>query len=131
MGVFLAFGFAFEGRSDDFGGGDLLLVGDVGCGARAAIAGVDQLNGAHCGDQRDGGDLEQTLGLLDLGFLQAQPIALHGAEDLFDAPAQPVQPHDFLRGGKCVGLPDDLQRGQQPPDDRLVAGGRRNFAHFQ
>ena len=32
MGVFLAFGFAFEGRSDDFGGGDLLFVGDVGCG---------------------------------------------------------------------------------------------------
>jgi hypothetical protein len=50
MAVFLAFGFAFLGRADGFGGGPQCGIDHVGGRLWAVVAGVHQLNSStHCG----------------------------------------------------------------------------------
>src|SRR5882757_3372945 len=130
MQILLALGLAFECRADRFGGGDEIIVGDIGCGSAASISGVNQLNGARGRDQRDRGELEQARSFLNLRLLQAQPVALHGAEDLFDTPPPPIQLHDLVGGGELVWLAANRHRGEQTPDDRIVAFGRIDLVDF-
>src|SRR5215510_1884751 len=85
IGVPLACGVSFEGRANGFSGDDDVLIDDVGCRAPAAIPGVDELDCACCGYNSNGGKLEQPCRLRDLSVLQAQSVALHGAEHLLDA----------------------------------------------
>src|ERR1700737_3105622 len=70
MRILLAPSVAFECRTDYFGGGDEVIVGDIRCGSAASISGVNQLNGARGRDQRDRGELEQARSLLNLRLLQ-------------------------------------------------------------
>src|SRR5215216_4628638 len=130
MRIFLARGGAFERRPDGLCGGDEVFVGDIRRGARTSISGVHELDSAGRSRQCDSGEIEQARSVLDLRFLQAQTIALHGAEHLLDAPAQPIELYDLLCGGEFVRLPGDRQRGQQSPYDRLVAVRRICLAHL-
>src|ERR1700716_542114 len=131
MTVLLARGVSFERRADSFGGGDEAVIGDIGCRPRAAIPGVDELDCARCGHKSDSGDLEQPSRLRDLSFLQAQPVALHRAEHLFDPPAQPIEAHDLLGGGEFVRFSRHRQGGEQSPSDRSLALWRLDLAHLE
>src|SRR5216683_1396402 len=130
MRILLALSLAFECRADRFGGSDEIIVGDIRCRSAASISGVDQLNGARGRYQRDRGELEQARSFLDLRLLQAQPVAFHGAEGLLDAPPQPIQLHDLVGGGELVRLAANRHRGEQTPDDRIVAFGRIDLVDF-
>src|SRR6202163_3650201 len=130
MRVLLACSLAFERRPDSFGSDNDVLIGDIGCGPRTSIPCVDELDRARRGSERDSGEVEQARSILDLGFLQAQPITLRGAEHLLDTPAQPIETHDLLCGGELVRLACDRQRREQSPCDGLVALRRIYLAHL-
>jgi len=86
MRVLLAGGFAFQSLTDGLGGRLELRVEDIAGGARAAVAGVHQLDRAHRAHQGRGGELEEVIAALKLALLKAQAIALQAPEDLFDTP---------------------------------------------
>ena len=88
------------------GGIDDVLIGDVSRRPRAAIAGVDELDCARGGHERDGGEIKQSGSWAPRsGFLQAQPVALHGTEYLLNPPTQPIKAHDLLSSGELSASP--------------------------
>ncbi len=120
MRVLLLRRLAFQRRADGLCRRDEGGIGDITGRARAAVAGIDQLDGAHRRAEADGGQLEQALGIAQLHIGQTKAVALQRPEGLFDAPAQTIQPDHF--GGLLGGLGG--QCGEQPPADRRGAGGR-------
>ncbi len=62
MGILLTRGFAFEGCGNGFGGRQQGGIDDIGRGARAAITGIDQLQGAGGRGEADQSQLEQPSG---------------------------------------------------------------------
>ncbi|HEY0375389.1 MAG TPA: hypothetical protein VGC87_00365, partial [Pyrinomonadaceae bacterium] len=100
MGIVLPRGLAFQPWADGIDSRQQGGIDDVGCGPRAAITGVDQLQRAGGRDESDQSQLEQPAGLLHLGFLQAHAVAFQGAEDLFNPSAQLVKSYDLLRLGR-------------------------------
>ena len=124
MGVFLARCATFEGRTNGVCGGDERWISDIGCGSRAAVSRIDELDGSHRGRESNGGEVEQARGILNLGFLQAEAVALHAAEHLLDAPAQAIEPHDVACGSELVGFTNNRQGREQAPDVRIFALGR-------
>ncbi len=76
VGVLLAFGFAFERLADSGDGLDLAFVDDVGSGARAAVAGVGELENARRRHEGESGEIEQPRSGFDLRALEgAQAVA--------------------------------------------------------
>ena len=125
MGVLLPLRLAFEGLADGGDGLDLPFVDDVGGGARAAVAGVGELQDAGGRDQRQSGEVgEQPRSGLDLSAFQRQTVAFEHAEHFLDAPAQAIEADDF------EGIFDafDRQRRQQAPPHRLNALGGIDLA---
>ncbi len=122
----MPFGTAFETFGDASERACECDVDDIAGGARTAISSIDELDGAGCGNQSEGGEIEHAFRIDDLAVLERQPIALESPEQLLDAPAQAIELHDFvgLRGGA------DLMRRVQAPMQRRLAGGRIDFARL-
>ena len=120
MGVFLLGGRAFEFARQSIECDSKTIVDDIACWARAAISGIDQLECADGGGERNCGEVEQALGINNLGVLEREPVALERSEQLFDAPTQAIKVHDLLSVGGAV----DRMSGQQPPQQRGLAGRR-------
>jgi hypothetical protein len=59
MWILLASCFSFKRRADGFGSNDEILIGDVGCRARASVPRINKLDGAHRSNQRDGSSLNK------------------------------------------------------------------------
>ncbi len=76
--------------------------------------------------QGQGRQAEYPHGVAHLGVLQAQAVALQGAEHLFDAPTQAVQAHHLLGRFGAV----HRQGGRQSPYERLDAGRRVRLANL-
>lgn len=111
MRVLLAQCLAFERFADGAGGRQYGVIDNVGCRPRAAISGIHQLENADCRLKRQRSKVEQARRSLDLAVFKCQSVAFHQAEDLFDAPAQPVEPDDVQGLFRCVrGL-----GGEKPP----------------
>jgi hypothetical protein len=70
----LAHRFALKRRANGFGRTNKIFIGDVQRRTRTSVPRVNELNGTHRGGQRDGRQLEQARGFLDLGFFQPQSI---------------------------------------------------------
>ena len=100
------------------------IVDNIACWARAAISGVDQLERADGGGERNCGEVEQALGIDNLGVLEREPVALERPEQLLDPPTQAIKVHDLFSVGGAV----DRMSGQQPPQQRGLARWRRDFA---
>ena len=62
MGILLTRGFAFKGCGNGFGGRQQVGINDIGGGPRAAITGIDQLQGAGGRGEADQSQLEQPSG---------------------------------------------------------------------
>ena len=105
MRVLLARRFALKRRANGFGRTNEIFIGDIQCRTRTSVARINKLNSTHRGGQRNGRQLEQARGFLDLGFFQPQSIGFHRPEDLFNSPPQPVEADDFLCGDKFVNNP--------------------------
>ncbi len=91
-----------------------------GRGRLGAVAGAHQLHDAGRRNGGEKGQLDKGGSALDLAGLDVEPLALEGPEQLLDVPAPAIPLDDFqggLRGVDGVG-------GQQPPMQRLGAGGR-------
>ena len=86
MRILLTLGLAFESRTDDFGGVEDDVIGDVGSRALAAVASIDKLHGSDTGAKGERGELEQAVGGLDLDVRQPHAIGLERAEGLLDTP---------------------------------------------
>src|SRR5207247_10115462 len=128
--IFLARSLAFESRSNCLSGADEIRIGDFACRSSTPIPRIHELNSSRGSYKRDCSKLEQARSIIDLSFLQAQPIALGSAEHLLDTPAQPIESYDILCCSKFVRLSANRQRGQQSPNDRLATAGRICLAYF-
>jgi hypothetical protein len=116
MRVLLLGRLAFQGRVDgpqdvDLGGRE----GDQGGLIGLPVARLKELEGHRRGLGRDGGELEQALGLGDLGVLQSQALLLEKSEKLLDQPALAVPVDD---PPSCHDIRERMS-GQQAPADRL------------
>ena len=86
--------------------------------ARAAVAGVNELDGPDRTGQSDGREVEHAFRIDDLAVVQRETIALERAEDLLDAPAQAIQLHNLF-GLRRAG---DGVSGKQAPVQRGFTG---------
>jgi hypothetical protein len=111
----LAHRFALKRRANGFGRTNKIFIGDVQRRTRTSVPRVNELNGTHRGGQRDGRQLEQARGFLDLGFFQPQSIRFHRPEDLFNSPPQSGKAHDVRGRGEFVNSSTNRQCGQQLP----------------
>ena len=106
MRVFLPLGAAFQRGRYRCCSFDVLGLDDVGGGARAAVAGIDELDDARSGDEAERSEIEQAAGSLELALLDVETVFLQNPEHLLDAPAQAIEAHHVLgirkRGnGQC------------------------------
>ena len=104
---------AFESWRNRIGGLQGVRAGNIGGRSGAARAGIDQLDRAHRGADGQRPQLEQAVGVMHLDVRQFQTVTFAGAEDLFDAPAQPIDLNNLF-GCRQIG---DRQGGDQPPMD--------------
>ena len=93
---FLSCGLAFEFCRQQLQRLGKGRVDDVGGGARTAVSGIDQLDGADSRGQADRREIEQAFGVDHLAVVKFDAITLERAENLFDAPAQTIKLHDLL-----------------------------------
>lgn len=110
MRVFLQLCLALEGFVEGFDHLDLVgREGEARWQRLWPITGLDELDDDDRRPGRNGHELFEPIGGLQLTVLDLQPLALHRTEQLLDGPPQLV-PSDDLPG---VGGADDLVRGEQ------------------
>src|SRR5208283_2122340 len=119
MRIFLPRCLAFEFSRQQLERDGERRVDDIGGGARTAVSGIDQLDGADSGGQADRREIEQAFGVYHLGVIKFEAIALEGAESLFDAPAQTIKLHDLV---SLLGGADRQCREKAPKQGRLTFG---------
>ena len=103
--------------------------------SKAAVAGrrsepVARLHELHADDggaQRDEGEFAQDAWRFDLAVLDAETLALEGAEELLDQPAAAVVGDASMRGLDAV----DGSAGEEPPVHRLDALRGIELAHVE
>src|SRR5205085_9961956 len=91
-----------------------------------SVTRLKQLQGDDGGLGRDGGELDQPIGGLDLTVFESQALLLQQPPELLDGPAHFV-PIDDLPTGIGTG---DLMRGEKAPVHRRSASGRITFDHL-
>src|SRR5260370_14748654 len=126
-GVSETLGFSVDGWGDGLEDGHVVLV--EGSGGRPLIcpvASLDELHADDGGAQRDEGELAQDVRGFDLAILDAETLALEGAEELLDQPAAAVSGDASLSRLHAV----DGSAGEQPPVHRLDAVPRIDLAHI-
>ncbi len=75
MGIFLSCCPAFERGANGLGGREQSRVDNIGCRPVTAVARIDELDRAgRCG-KADQGQLEQSSGILHLGFFKPEAVA--------------------------------------------------------
>src|SRR5215217_5757083 len=126
MSILLPFCLAFEFLRDEFERGCEGIIDDVAGRTRAAVPGIDELAGTNGARQPDGGEIEQALGVDDLAVFEREPVALEGAEGLFDTPAQPIELHNFV---SLLGILDGV-RGEETPEKGGLARRRIDLARL-
>lgn len=117
MKVFLSWSFAVERRADGIRCCEQSGIDDVGCRSIAAVACIDELDGAGVCGKTDQGQLEQVSGVLQPGFFEPEGFTFQRPENFLDSPPQPVEPvepYDFGGTGSVVGL----DRGKRAPQKR-------------
>ena len=120
MWVFLLGRLAFEADPQGLEHRQLVRRDHIGRGAiDRAITGEDELHYLGSCDHRDGGELEQRLGRLDLAALEVETLGLAGAKQLLNLPALAI-PGDNLQRLRNSG---NGVSSQKAPVDRLFDGG--------
>src|SRR5215472_5992593 len=107
---------------------NLLGAEHAACGWTLAAGGARQrkLHGDGSGDERNDDELFENLAILDDALLDSQSLPFESPEQLFDIPAQAI-PADH---GECLHDSLDPVRGQQAPQDRLLARRSIDLAHL-
>ena len=93
------------------------LEGDGGVEIGSTVSGLHELESDDGGLGRDGDELEEGIGAVELTVFDAEALGFEDAEELLDGPT-PSVPVDDLPGVCGIG---DLVGGQQPPMHRLDA----------
>jgi len=101
--ILLLGGCAFEFARQPFERDSEVVVDDIARRARAAISGIDQLDGSDGSGERDCGEVEQSFGIDDLTVLQSKSVALERAEELLNAPTQTIEIDDLF-GSAAVSI---------------------------
>src|SRR5215475_10482094 len=127
VGIFLERGLAFESGIEAIEHGYFISCERDGGGLGGrCIAGLEQLQDDDGSLRRNGGELDQTIGILHLAVFKSQALLLQQSPELLDGPTHFV-PVDDLPGGIGIG---DLMRGEKPPMHRRSAAGRITFDHL-
>jgi len=104
-----------------------LLGSEDAAGRRGVLGGAargDELHGRGGGDESHGGELFESLAVLDDALLEAQSLLLEGSKELFDIPAPAIPADD----GDGLFDAVDGMGGQELPQDGLLPWRRVDLA---